>query len=46
MSKELEDLNFRKDRANRFALEKRMLNGSLQIEYNKPYSGSNFSIND
>ena len=34
------------DTIKRPGLEKRMLNGSLQIEYNKPYLGSNFSIND
>ena len=27
-------------------LEKRMLNGSLEHEYNKPLSGVNFNINE
>ena len=27
-------------------LEKRMLNGSLELEYNKPISGENFNINN
>ena len=27
-------------------LEKRMLNGSLELEYNKPISGENFNINE
>ena len=27
-------------------LENRMLNGSLELEYNKPISGENFNINE
>jgi len=34
------------DTITRSRLEKRMLNGSLEYEYNKPLSGLNFSIND